>query len=1208
MKPTLLSTFVFALLNAAYCASAMAADWPMWRGDASRSAATSEQLAADLHLQWSLKRSALKPAWPEDVRLQFDASFEPIVMGKTMYVSSSTNDSVSAYDLDSGKRLWRFFPDGPVRFAPVAAEGYVYAGSDDGKLYCLDAKSGELVWRVNAAPSNRLAIGSERLVSVWPVRGGPVLVGNRLYFTSGVWPFEGTSIHSLDTNTIDLDAIGSSRELSADHLTSSGLKNLAPQGYLAASGKNLYIPCGRGNVFAIDRTAGKSVPVKYSAKGLTDYHAAASDNWVFHGDKVVDVAGGGELSIAAHRPVAHDGTIYFTNKGKAVAFDLKNQETVEKKDRRGKTVQVKVPRQLWSLDGQPITTIHLKAGNRLYSHQKNTVVAIDIPAAEGKAGVSWTATVEGTPSSMLAASGKLIVVTKEGGIHCFGEADVEAKTHVEGESPLASANDEWTKKAETILKQPGASEGYCVALGVGSGRLIEELIRQSRLHIVVVDQDKQKVDSLRRRMDALGLYGSRVVAQVGDPLEVNLPPYMANLIVSENGNDAGIGRSQFAQKMFQALRPYGGTAYLESSTEQHALLAAAGSTLQNASIERAGEATILTRVGALPGSADWTHEFGSAANTLKSDEKLVKAPLGVLWYGGPASDGSLFYDRHEWGPSIAVKDGRMFIQGPGKLTAVDVYTGRILWQNKIPKGKSPGRGSNWGPTGYHFVIADDAFYLTHLDKCARIDPATGKQLSTFALPDSKDRWGRIRVWKNQIIAAVFTETEEHGVRPSKLVSVDRHTGKILWTKESDLSFPLIAIGQGKVFCFEGRLEGLYVGNSKTRIRGVPKSDAFLYVNAFDAKSGKPLWRNTTSRSASWVSYSEKHDVLLVSNKHGIDAWQGKSGGELWNKVAEGKGFLGHPENYWDKVIIWNDRIIDQRGPGTAYDIRTGEPIMQPHPITGKNEPWTFTKSGHHCNYAIASEHLMTFRAASAGFCDLASGDTGRLEGFRPGCRNSLIPANGVLNAPNMAHGCVCSYSIFTSLALVHVPQTELWTYSDQKASDGPVKQLGINFGAVGDRQAENGTLWLNYPNQSSGSPLKFPVKVSSDKLKLFRVHSSTIQGEALPWVASSGIRGVKSVTVPVVSGKAPGADSERSYTVRLYFAEPDTIALGENVFDVTVQGDQVLRDFDVVREAKGLKKSVVREFAGVKATREMKITFAATHGNALISGIEVMAE
>ena len=43
----------FIVLSVALCAvPAFAADWPMWRCDAHRSAATTQELASDLHLQW----------------------------------------------------------------------------------------------------------------------------------------------------------------------------------------------------------------------------------------------------------------------------------------------------------------------------------------------------------------------------------------------------------------------------------------------------------------------------------------------------------------------------------------------------------------------------------------------------------------------------------------------------------------------------------------------------------------------------------------------------------------------------------------------------------------------------------------------------------------------------------------------------------------------------------------------------------------------------------------------------------------------------------------------------------------------------------------------------------------------------------------------------------------------------------------------------
>ena len=53
----------------------------------------------------------------------------------------------------------------------------------------------------------------------------------------------------------------------------------------------------------------------------------------------------------------------------------------------------------------------------------------------------------------------------------------------------------------------------------------------------------------------------------------------------------------------------------------------------------------------------------------------------------------------------------------------------------------------------------------------------------------------------------------------------------------------------------------------------------------------------------------------------------------------------------------------------------------------------------------------------------------------------------------------------------------------------------------------------------------------------------------------------------VVLSATPTKPGTWRHTVRLHFAEPDDVKPGERVFDVKLQGNVVLRDFDVVREA-----------------------------------------
>jgi hypothetical protein len=66
----------------------------------------------------------------------------------------------------------------------------------------------------------------------------------------------------------------------------------------------------------------------------------------------------------------------------------------------------------------------------------------------------------------------------------------------------------------------------------------------------------------------------------------------------------------------------------------------------------------------------------------------------------------------------------------------------------------------------------------------------------------------------------------------------------------------------------------------------------------------------------------------------------------------------------------------------------------------------------------------------------------------------------------------------------------------------------------------------------------------------------------------------------------------RLYTVRLHFAELDErVGPGDRVFDVSLQGETVLEALDVVAEAGGHRRALVREFRGVPAERMLEVTF-----------------
>ena len=96
---------------------------------------------------------------------------------------------------------WTFFTEGPVRLAPTVAAGRVYAGSDDGLVYCLDAKDGRLVWSARAGAGATRILGAGRLMSLWPVRTSVLVDGGVAYCGSGIFPARETSVAAFDAAT-----------------------------------------------------------------------------------------------------------------------------------------------------------------------------------------------------------------------------------------------------------------------------------------------------------------------------------------------------------------------------------------------------------------------------------------------------------------------------------------------------------------------------------------------------------------------------------------------------------------------------------------------------------------------------------------------------------------------------------------------------------------------------------------------------------------------------------------------------------------------------------------------------------------------------------------------------------------------------------------------------------------------------------------------
>ena len=119
----------------------------------------------------------------------------------TAPTSFVAGDDGNVRALRGDKIVWTAPTGGSINFPPVAAEGRVYVGSNDGRVYAFEATSGRLLWSFRAAPQIRRIPVYGQLMSTWPVAGGVVVKDGTLYAAAGIAHFDGTHVYALDAKS-----------------------------------------------------------------------------------------------------------------------------------------------------------------------------------------------------------------------------------------------------------------------------------------------------------------------------------------------------------------------------------------------------------------------------------------------------------------------------------------------------------------------------------------------------------------------------------------------------------------------------------------------------------------------------------------------------------------------------------------------------------------------------------------------------------------------------------------------------------------------------------------------------------------------------------------------------------------------------------------------------------------------------------------------
>lgn len=1159
--------FLLALLAAPVSADD---DWPMWRHDAGHTAASNNELADGLHLQWSRDFGQREQVWDDPLNhdlMPYDKIFEPVVKDGRMFVGFNDADKVVALDLNNGDELWTFYTDGPVRFPPVAWKDRVLFVSDDGHLYCLNAADGSMIWKVRGGPSDRKLLGNKRVIAAWPARGGAVIANDVVYFAASIWPFMGTFIYAVDPT--DGRVIWVNDATSADYIkqphSAPSFGGVAPQGTLTVVGDRLLVPGGRSVPAVFDRSTGELEYFDFNAGGKGNGGSlvlANNDEFYVHtrqrGVRGYDLATGKKKAFVVNEPVLTKDFVYSATVSDGTpivqAFDVHD---VDKKTQKKK---------LWEVEADGTGDLIL-AGNKLCAVGGDSITILELAADKRRTpSIKETFPVQGETQRLLVANEHLVAVTLEGGIRVFGTSPPSRDTSDLAQVQFSNSHDGF---AQSLIQDIGSDSGYVLWYGAQDPDRLAAVLTHSDLHIIVVNHVPETVADLRRTFDSVGLYGKRVTAHLGTPKTFQAPSYIANaVIIDECVADRLTANPEELSAAFASVRPYGSSMIvLQDTAPDNALIGhLRDAELENADVKVADQRLLATRQGALTGAANWTHQYGDIANTVKSNDSRVKLPLGVLWFGGNSNTDVL--PRHGHGPPEQVVNGRLYVQGTKSLSCRDVYTGRVLWRrefkdlgtygiyfdetykdtpldpayNQVHIPGANGRGTN-------YVVTPDAIYLAIGSDCLLLDPISGDTLQTISLPNvdgEKRQWGYIGVYENVLLAgngfANYTKRRRLDFKESDgklkknakgfgsksidlsasdgLVAFDRRNGKVLWKTEATHSFlhNAIVAGSGRVYCLDKLPAPI---EAKLERRGQPVPETYRVV-ALDALTGQKLWERNDTTFGTWLSYSAEHDLLLQAGASASDRLKSEVGvGMAMHYAADGRiKWKDEKRSYSGPCILHGETIMTNANSyklsAGAFRLLDGQPELTINPLTGAEQPWQMCRA-YGCNNIIASENMLTFRSGAAGYYDLTTrSGTGNLGGFKSGCTSNLVVANGVLNAPDYTRTCSCAYQNQTSLGLIHMPEMEMWTVNHEARQAKPgqrFERIGINFGAPGDRVDKNGTLWVEYPHVG-GEHADLDIEID-EAAEWYRDNSLKFSGDGTPWIGASGVVNATHIRIPL---------------------------------------------------------------------------------------------
>jgi outer membrane protein assembly factor BamB len=562
-------------------------------------------------------------------------------------------------------------------------------------------------------------------------------------------------------------------------------------------------------------------------------------------------------------------------------------------------------------------------------------------------------------------------------------------------SPSDAAGGSEPSAAE-ILQTTGIQGGVIVHLGCGDGRLTAALGAGPGRLVQGLDADPKNVQRARDQVRSAGLYGTVSVDHLAGP---RLPyiDNLVNLVVAESLSGVDM------QEVLRVLRPEG-VAYVRVDGEWR-----------------------KTIKPALEGADEWTHYLHDPSNNAVAHDSVVGPPRHMQWVGGPRY--SRHHDRMSSVSAVVSAGGRVFsifdeaspasilIAPQWRLIARDAYNGTVLWKRDISRWHTHLWPLKSGPAQLpRRLVADgDRVYVTlSIDgPVVALDAASGETVRTYPETAGTEE---ILFSDGQLLLLVnpggpdpeLTGPEQirRGYNASlwdgaerELMLVDAGSGRVQWSRKRRV-LPVTLAGDARTVVFHDGSSVVCLdratGDERWRSVAVERTEKLLgfFAPTLVLYDGVVLFAGGETaglQTGSW--YTEGKDTLT--------ALAADDGRVLWTAYHPPSGYRSAEDVLVANGLVWTGETTSGRAEGvfSGRDPHTGE-------VKTEFPPDVSTYWFHHrCYRGKATDRYLLMSRTGIEFLDLQEEHWIPHHWVRGACLYGIMPANGLVYAPQ--HPCAC---------------------------------------------------------------------------------------------------------------------------------------------------------------------------------------------------------